>query len=238
MKTILIIIISLLLFSSCDFSDVGDEKIHGNGKVQTNKYNIDGFFEITTNGAYNIIMIQDSTWDVIVEAESNILPLIELDKRENTLVIENSDGYEFDLTEPINVTVHHRGLDKVSLNGAGNITGDNTNSHINFFISGAGNITANIDCNELDVSVSGVGDLSFSGNTNESYITISGTANVFAQNLEIKKSWNTISGEGNEYLNVSEELHIDISGVGYVYYWGDPVVSSHITGVGNVVKKQ
>ncbi|MBI9068038.1 MAG: DUF2807 domain-containing protein [Salinivirgaceae bacterium] len=239
MKYLLVFIVPLFIFISCDFSDINDEKVHGNGIVQTNEYTFDGFFEVCTNGAYNLILVQDSTWDVTVEAESNILPLIEIVKQGSSLVIENEEGYEFDLSEPINVTIHHRGLEKVVLNGAGKITGENINNHINFFMSGAGEIDAEIDCYELDISASGENEITLSGIASLAHITISGMGKVFAKDLEIEKSWNTILGLAYEHLNVSEELHVDISGEGYVYYYyHDPEIDQSISGVGVIEKKE
>lgn len=238
MKKIIPFFLSTIFLISCDFSDMSDDKIQGNGVLEENTFIIDEFFNIDIDGAYNLVFIQDSTWQVLVEAESNILPLIDIYKNNNTLIVKNESGIEFDLNEPIVVEIHHQGINSLDFAGAGKISGKNYYSQIHYYLSGASEVNMELICSELDVTVSGTAVLTFSGEAIESYITIAGTGTVYAEELVVEKSWNTISGEGTEYLNVSEQLSADISGVGYIYYIGNPVLITKILGVGSVTKKQ
>lgn len=235
----LIIFSILIAFISCQKNEDENisDTISGNGDMEVNQFTIDGFYEVYAEDAYNLVFIQDSTWEIKVEAESNIMPYVETYTQNNTLIIENKDDIELETTKPITIEIHHRGLEKIAINGAANMVGNNVANHMHLSITGEANVMAEINCYELDVTISGVGVLNLSGEANESHITITGTGEIYADSLKMVKSWNTISGIGTEYLNVSNELHVDITGIGHVYYIGNPKVVSTITGMGSVERK-
>lgn len=253
MKKFYVICLSIVFLYSCA---VQDEKIHGNGDVQQKEVTVEGFYQIEINGAFEITLIQDTLWKVELEAESNILPLIDVYKTGSKLVIENKDDYSFDLNNPIKILIHHSGADNITFSGAGvldlgefssltlttvfsgagSISGTIESSQIDFIISGSGNIDADVTCYELDASISGQGDFTFRGSTTRSIFSISGVGNINALNMVSKSAWCNISGVGNAYLKVSDELHATISGAGTIFYDGSPELDKHLSGSGKVIK--
>lgn len=245
----------MVLFS-CISDGLSDVKIQGNGDVEQKQIIIESISEVETNGAYEIIFIQDTLWKVELEAESNILPLIEVYKVQNTLIIENKENYSFDLNQPILVKIHHGGLSSISFNGSGSvdlgyftgnsittilsgegsITGNIESSQVDFILSGSGSVNAKIDCDDLEASVSGQGNFVFEGFASNAVYSISGVSMIDALKLEMNSVWVTISGVGDAHLKVSEELHVTLSGVGNIYYLGDPELDINISGTGKLVK--
>ncbi len=253
MKRFLICGLVLMMFASCEF-DSAREKIHGNGDVQQKEVSIEGFYQVESNGAFQVNFIQDTLWKIELVAESNILPLIDVYKAGSKLIIENKDGYDFDLNHDIIVTIHHSGVGDVALNGAGtldlgdleydevttrlsgagSITGSVIAPQVDFILSGAGSVSAKVDCNDLDASVSGQGNFNFEGMATHGIFTVSGVGNIQALNLVMDAAWCTISGVGDAYLKVSENLHATISGTGNIYYSGSPELDITISGAGKV----
>lgn len=85
------------------------------------------------------------------------------------------------------------------------------------------------------VSVTGAGDFTLEGVKQALLnIHITGTGNVSAFDLEVSDCIIRISGAGNCEVNVEENLDVLISGVGNVFYMGDPFLTSDVSGVGNI----
>jgi len=256
MKRFYLAIFFLVFLASCTIS-TDSEKIHGNGDIQKQEISIDAFYEIEASGTFQLYFVQDSLWDIEIEAESNILSIIDVYKTGSKLIVEFEDGYSVEPNHPIKITIHHSGIEYAALNGAGgmslgyihsssmeallsgtgDITGNIECSQIDFIISGNGNVVAEVNCYDLEASVSGVGNFTLKGVTTTGIYTISGVGDVHATDLESKKVWSTISGVGNGWFKVSDELRATISGTGNIYYTGSPVVTSEISGVGKIIRQ-
>ena len=65
-------------------------------------------------------------------------------------------------------------------------------------------------------------------------IHITGTGNVDAFDMEVDDCYIQISGAGNCEVSVINKLDVVISGVGNVWYMGNPTVTTEVSGVGNV----
>src|SRR4051812_23803027 len=77
------------LLGSCDNMTVttgdGSEKVEGNGKLVTADRQADAFERIAAEGVFNMILSQGDKESIKVEAEENVLPLIETSVEGNTL---------------------------------------------------------------------------------------------------------------------------------------------------------
>lgn len=239
MKYLIFYLILIFGFISCntDESIILPEKVVGNGEVETVFIQPDSFYELEVQDEFYITLVQDSSFNIELSAESNIIPHINIYNDGSRLIVKNNDNDEFIANEKIEITIHHIGLDEVFLCAAGSITGENSANHIKYTLSGSTNVNANINCYDFDLIISGACTLNLAGVAQQSYITISGTADIYAESLLFQKSYNTISGIGKLYLNVEKELHATIAGIGNIYYLGDPAIYSNITGQGIVQPK-
>ena len=75
----LLIALPLLLAAGvlAAFSQVRNERIKGNGNVKQESRNATAFTDISTSGAYKVVLEQGNTHSIRVEAEDNLLPYIE-----------------------------------------------------------------------------------------------------------------------------------------------------------------
>ena len=69
---------------------------------------------------------------------------------------------------------------------------------------------------------------------NDQEIELSSVGTYSAGGLESARARIALSGAGTATLWVTEELDVDISGVGSVDYYGDPVVAPEISGLGRL----
>ena len=107
--------------------------------------------------------------------------------------------------------------------------------HPDYNIKTDAEISAIIVLPSLDfVSLTGLGDFEISGEKQpELDIHITGKGNVEAYGMEVGNCQINISGVGNCEVNVSDLLDIQVSGVGHLFYMGNPELNTDISGVGN-----
>ena len=87
-----------------------------------------------------------------------------------------------------------------------------------------------------NVTLKGAGNINIlDGKTSDFEIVLSGTGNIDAQNYKTKNAVVNLSGAGDIKLWATNSLTGKLSGVGNIYYKGNPSVKGvNITGIGNV----
>jgi hypothetical protein len=233
--TALAVMAVALLFSSpgCETFDC----LEGNGKLQTENRAIDPFTEISSQGDFEVVVIQDTFTSLDIEAEDNILPYISTRTEDGKLVIKVRDQRCLKNTKTIKITVRTPTLEVVDLEGSGNITCDSLNSkNLDINILGSGDIEMTLDSTSyLRAGILGSGNIYLKGICTESELKIGGSGNIKAEGLRQETVFANISGSGNMYLWVTKFLDVKISGSGSVYYDGSPTVNVSITGSGSVI---
>ena len=88
-----------------------------------------------------------------------------------------------------------------------------------------------------NIELTGVGDFVLSGESKgELTITITGVGNVTAYDMKVDTCNITFTGVGGCKSNISaNQLNVIISGVGNVYYKGDPTINITTTGLGQLI---
>ncbi len=90
------------------------------------------------------------------------------------------------------------------------------------------------DLNEFKLI--GVGNFQLSGDfQDELLIALTGVGNVDAYDTEIGVCDIVSTGVGDCRVNVRDELNVTISGVGSIYYRGNPAITQSVSGMGNLI---
>ncbi len=238
MKRIGVLITLLVTSAVLTISSCSDDHncIDGNHQVTIEIRNFNGFKGIVSEGHFNIEIIQDTVWKVIIEAESNFMDYIGTRVHGNTLEIDTKNNRCLNNHYPIKITIHTPDLEMAAINGSGNLYCDMFNTPQLFLdIVGSGNIYFHIQSSYVKGNIIGSGNLNFSGNCIEGEFNISGSGSVFSYDLPLNTCFINITGSGNTFVNVSDLLDVNISGSGNVYYLGNPVINSTITGSGSII---
>ncbi|MCF6342412.1 MAG: DUF2807 domain-containing protein [Bacteroidales bacterium] len=229
--------------------------INGNNQVETETRQLLSFENIVNEDAFNVYIMHDSIYQVVVEAESNLIPFIRTRVNGNSLIIDTREN--MNSHRPMNVYVkspivkgvylkgsgymHLDSLNsnhlQVEISGSGDISGMLTTNTVNAVISGSGAIFLETYTSGIVTKISGSGILNLTGEADKGTHTISGSGNINAYNFKQKDCYAKISGSGNMYLNVSDYLDVNISGSGSVFYIGNPQLTIKITGSGSVIKQ-
>ena len=163
---------------------------------------------------------------------------------EQSVTVESNDLSEV-LTSVQNETLHINGkssklditipsLSTIDINGMGEVDVDGTfkNQTLTLRVSGNGKINMPVDADKLQVEINGNGKLNLEGNTDDLNVDISGTGKLNAEDLHVKNMKANISGMGKCRVDVTDDLEVNISGVGYVYYKTEPAhIVKQVSGV-------
>lgn len=212
--------------------------IDGNNQVITQQRTIPGSFdEISLAADFTVFIKPGSSEEkIVVDAESNLMPYIITDIKGNRLVLRTPNNTCIDPHESVIITIFtNKKFHKLDISGSGYMQCDSLNvNDLSLNISGSGDIKLPLYVNTLDANISGSGDIEVWGEAKNSKLNISGSGNIRAINLIQNHCKAVISGSGNIYVYVINDLDVTISGSGSVYYKGNPLIEAHISGSGSV----
>ena len=236
----LLIALPLLLAAGvlAAFSQVRNERIKGNGNVKQESRNAAAFTDISTSGAYKVVLEQGNTHSIRVEAEDNLLPYIETAISGGELKIHTKKGYHISPTKDITVYVVMEKVNRLSAGGAGGYTskGALNSDRIQLQFSGAADANLDIHTRQLNVGLSGSSNVKLKGTSEKAEYGISGAADISALDLATGEARIGISGTGNADVFVQKKLDVSISGMGKVKYKGEPGITQAISGMGKISK--
>ncbi|MBN2521583.1 MAG: DUF2807 domain-containing protein [Bacteroidales bacterium] len=234
-KNLILLGLLIISLSGCHYHY--DYKIHGRGEMITEERDVRSFVEIDSRIAADIYITQDEGHYLTIEAQENILDILITDVIGDRLILDYSrDRVEHD---GINIYVTMETLEKIKISGAGDVEVEDPIicDLLELEVDGAGDMYFNsVVANEIYVTLSGAGNFEFAGPDIVEYmdIELSGVGHIDAYDLQVEKVVINSSGTGDCKLNVIDELDIQISGVGSVFYKGDPEVTSSISGLGTI----
>lgn len=211
----------------------------GSGNVISQDRQVSDFHRVSLSGIGDLTITQGDTESLKIEAEDNLMPLIESDVRGGTLYLGFKDQPRQNVlpTKSIKYTLALKTLDSLEVSGVGNAQISQLKSG-NFDITTSGIGKVNIDsltADQLHVDTSGVGGVTISNGTVPTQdIHISGTGNYQAGSLKSQKVTADISGAGSATVWASDSLSVHISGAGNVSYYGKPTISQDLSGAGRL----
>jgi hypothetical protein len=224
--------VALVGLSSC-------EKIEGEGPVVIQERAMQHFKNVSVGVGGKVNYKIDPVYKVEIQAQQNILDILETVMNGEELVIKFKNGVNVRSHEQIVINISAPVAEGVSLGGSAEftLTGPLTGDHLSLRVSGSGNIQVQQAtlANRLDATISGSGNITVQqGTANNEMLKISGSGNINMADFTVFKANADISGSGNVKVNASQQLEASISGSGSIYYRGTPVVSTQISGSGSV----
>jgi hypothetical protein len=234
---VIFVLLGLIFFlSSC--SNMGSHGERGSGPVLSEIREVAHFHSIEIQGSCQVIFKKDMQQELVVEAESNILPLIKTWVRnDGTLIIENERNYSSD--EGVMIHVSMQEIRRFDILGAAKLVGEQAFScnDLSLTIEGAGKIEMHVDAANVTGRIAGSGHIFLAGSTNFHDFKIIGAGKLEALNFVTSSYKISIAGAGQCHIHVTKILDLILAGAGIVYYKGDPeVINPQITGAGSLLK--
>jgi len=244
---------------STEFSWNMRDGIPGSGDVVTEDVPVRDFDSVAMAGIGDVIVTQGETESLTIETDDNILPYIEAQVRNGTLVIGLSDEADDKSLDPTKLVFHVSMKDVAGLDvsGAGNISAESIGTDdLKIDISGAGDIdvdaltterlTVNlngagaIDVDALDaeqamIHLNGASDVTLAGKVERQEVYLNGAGNYRCGDLESQTTHIELAGAGNAVVWATDTLEAGLYGVGNVRYYGDPYTRINRAGLGTVL---
>jgi len=206
--------VALLAFTGC-FHMNG---IKGSGVRKTEMRDVGSFKAIESDGAYEIEVNCQKPLSVQVEGDDNILPLVKTDVRDGVLYITNPQPYHTRQAVLLRITAPN--IERITSNGAGNFN------------------VSNVKNDSFELHSTGATSFNAGGQAKSVRIESSGAGKINAGELRAEKVIVSISGAASVDVFASDQLDVNLSGVGHVSYSGNPkTVNKNIGGLGSVSAK-
>lgn len=180
----------------------------------TESRDVSGFSEIVVLGSGDVVVEVGGVESLTVEAEDNIVPLLESEVRGGRLELGSKSSIS--PTRAIRYTISAVALDGVSISGSGDIT------------------ATSVDTESFEVDISGSGRVEPIGTASDLDVEIRGSGSYEGERLVAATATVSISGSGDAVVNVTGDLDVSISGSGDVRYLGNPSLSTSLSGSGEV----
>ncbi len=234
-KSLVVLFALSLVFTTSQAQSWWGNGVRGEGPVVSKTLKIDPFDGIKVTSGADVYIKEGVTQSVTVEAQANIIELLETEVRNGlwkigfSKNIRNHSGIKLYITVPR--------LTEASVSGSGSINGESSfNAKGDFLVtvSGSGDIVLDINAEDITGRISGSGSIRLKGNASVLDAEISGSGSVKAYELNVSDCKIRISGSGNCQVDVKENLDVRISGSGDVLYKGQPRISSKISGSGGL----
>ncbi|HSJ67173.1 MAG TPA: head GIN domain-containing protein, partial [Anditalea sp.] len=210
-------LICLILLSGCFQS--GKE---GNGELITSAYVFDQFDELHIEDAFHVQLYQSEDYYVEIEAEENLMDLIDLHVSGNVLYLKFTEKIFPNI--PIKVNIAMPELSRVDIRGACRMQTTNPfiTSSMEIHADGASKVTMNVIADEIHSYSKGAAMIELSGTTGLLVKDMQGAGVFHGLNLDAYKAQVNLNGVGKISVNVEESLDASVNGVGKVEYTGTP----------------
>ncbi len=213
-RVILAVLLAAILGASCIRPGV-----QGSGNVITESREVSDFNEIVLGGTGRVVVNVTGTESLTIEAEDNIMPLLETRVRNGRLRLDTSGSIS--PTVQIVYTITAETLDGLVISGSGVVEAEA------------------VDSTDFRVDISGSGDVVVEGTLSGLLsVSISGSGEFDGESLTVPEGQVDVSGSGNAVVNVTDDLEVSVSGSGEVEYLGEPNVDSSVSGSGTVTQQE
>lgn len=233
-KLSILFILSLLvvaLMPSC-------RKVSGSGPVVSETRNISGFREVKSDFSGDVYVTQGSTYNVRIEAQQNIIDVIETVLNDGILTLRGKSNTIIKPDTRIKIYITMPNIDGLVVSGSGDmmLQNDVATSDLYMKVSGSGSITVpKLTAGSVDANITGSGEIDiWDGTVTSETIDISGSGSMDFSGLKANTGDIRISGSGDARVYVTSSLKVRISGSGSVYYRGTPTIDVSITGSGKL----
>jgi len=239
MKKLAFLSLALLMTLSSCYIDGWNESISGNGRVVEESRDVSGFTGVHISSGIDVYLSEGNSFDVRVEADENLQEVILTEKEGNMLVVK-TDRVNIRNAKSKKVHVTLPELSELKISSAGDCVGQTPFNceDLRLSISSAGDLSLEVDAEEIHLDISSSGDARISGSTEILDVSLSSAGELDAFDLIAARVNVVVSSAGDARVFATEEISMNASSAGNIYYKGDARVShSHSSSAGSIVKK-
>ena len=218
---------------------ITEEKIRGNGNIVSRRFESGPFTQLSVLVPFNLNIQQGGEDSVLVETDGNIADLLRIDNTGGKLVIQWKQSRQSVEVTTATIYITAKNLSNIEISGVSTVSCQRfTSPSLTLRFTGVVNGEMCLDCKLLSLETSGTGKIVFRGKTEELFVRNSGVNILDAYALVAGKAVIINSGIGSIMVNATNQLDIDCSGMGNVYYKGSATLKTvKNNGLGEVIRE-
>jgi hypothetical protein len=241
----IVIIVSIAIALGLTWLVLGHAPHRGDVRVVQTR-SVPPFKRIKVTGSAIVMLVQDASGPVVVEAPRGETARVLVEVHGDTLDITASDRrrwwhwpFRRGSWAVAQITIHFADLEAIEVAGGVSVSAGAVRVPA-LQIDGAGGTKLHIaDLKTTTLRVAGAGALKaeLAGQATDQTVSISGAGDYQAAKLISENATVDVSGAGRVVVNASKTLQASISGAGVVEYLGDPEVRESVGGLGRVKRR-
>jgi hypothetical protein len=260
MKRLFPLVLIVLFFIpslACNTIVSSANTVKGSGKIVTQTVDVSNFSSVSLENSGDVYIEQGDTESLTIEADDNILPLLETKVRGSELVLTTRPNQGIDPSRKIIYRIAVKDLTglslqgsgtffvspiksdamQISINGSGDVRVDDlATGKLSMNLNGSGNINIDkLSATSADASINGSGDIKLAGQAPTQKISFHGSGNYLAGDLQSASADINIPGSADVTVWVTDKLTANINGSGTIRYYGKPTVDQSGNGSGKLI---
>ncbi|HEX6139806.1 MAG TPA: DUF2807 domain-containing protein [Candidatus Limnocylindria bacterium] len=200
--------------AGCSAATIDFDGVVGEGALTSETRDVETFHGLEAGGGIHVNVSIGQEQSVVLEAQRNILDILETEVTDGVLVIRASDSYS--ATRQVTATIVVAELTALDLSG------------------GAVGSVEGVMADALAVEVSGGARMSASGHVADLQLNASGGAEADLAEVHVGAADVEVSGGGRAYLTHAESVHGSASGGSTVFVGADTAVDVETSGGAHV----
>jgi hypothetical protein len=207
-----------VLFAGCEHKCIEDA-----GQQVSRTLSVKDFDQIKVEGAIQLVMVQDSSYKIQIDADSNIINYVKADVSGSELKLKLEDA-KYCGTDSIVIRVGIGELKALKLDGTVKAVGEGRiyADDLALSFSGTTDVKMELSAGKVVTRVDGVAKIALNGQAGVHDLKIRGTAKIDAFDFTVGVYDIDTEGTGKANINVLNELKVKTSGSSEIYYKGNP----------------
>jgi hypothetical protein len=200
----------------------GATPLKGSGKTATEDRKVEGFQRVHAQNAVEVVVAVTGTESATVEADDNLLPLVETTVEQGTLRVGVKGSLQ--TRHPLRVRVSAKRLEELTSESSAKVSGkDLKGERLALSASSSGQVTADkVDAKQLKVFVSSAGSITAEGRADRQEVEASSSGRYDGSKLVSRTSRVECNSAASMVVHATEEVSGSVSSAGSVRYSGSP----------------
>lgn len=214
-----------LLFTSCNFN-VSWGQVDGNGNVVEKDLMIDeAFTTVDASSGWDVYLSQGSQVEVTAETDENLLELLEVEVRGNTLYIKTLDHENVGRATSKKIYVTYvDDLKNISASSGADVYAEDTleGENLKIDVSSGAEVEAKAMVRKISLEASSGAGITVSGGAETVSLDVSSGADIDARELKAEDVDADASSGGSIETWAGNSITANASSGGDIEYWGNP----------------
>jgi len=212
--------------------------ISGSGHLVSRIKSVEGFTQVDVSNAFKVSISHGSRQSVSITADDNVMELIEVERRGDTLSIGLQAGDYEKVT--LEGKIEMPELKGLQFSGAtrGTISGFSSANELSVGLSGASILEGDLEGKHADLRLSGASRVKLSGTVERLLINGSGASGFDLAAFTVARAEVSLSGASRATVKATQSLDgVTLSGASVLSYLGHPEIKEVSTSGASTVER-